>query len=64
MRFPCFDCKEREPGCHGKCEHYRKAAEDRDKERAERERLEGVMAGYYRPKITKALHIKHVERRK
>ena len=24
--FPCLNCTERKVGCHGKCEHYKKAA--------------------------------------
>lgn len=24
MNYPCKDCEKREPGCHSKCEAYRK----------------------------------------
>ena len=46
---PCKDCKDRELGCHGKCERYQSWANDRERvretERKEKEKYN--IARYY-----------------
>lgn len=34
-RFPCMDCTERAPGCHGRCGRYRAAREEHNARRKE-----------------------------
>lgn len=34
----CFDCQEREPGCHSSCEHYAQLQEDLKEERDAKEK--------------------------
>jgi len=60
--YPCYQCRERTPGCHGKCEAYLKEDAIRHDNRL---KSGGVaMAEYYRPKIAEMMHKKHMERRK
>ena len=36
MNFPCKDCKDRYPACHGSCEKYLKCREPLDKLQADK----------------------------
>lgn len=61
VRYPCYNCQNRYPGCHGKCEDYHRADAAR---KANARKGDNTMAAYYRPKIVAVEHRKHMERRK
>ena len=42
MNAPCYECKEREPGCHGKCAAYAEYKEKTDAA-AEKRRYDAEM---------------------
>lgn len=59
LTAPCKDCKERSPGCHGRCEKYRDYRAELDVENAERlardERKYNI-SSYYNDRANKWLH--------
>ena len=51
-KSPCYECKNRKPGCHSECEEYRKYKEIHDAEVEQiRERKAKENAGF-RPRMT------------
>ena len=43
--FPCKDCEDRFPGCHGTCERYKQLKAEFDKLKAEAKKQRDVQAG-------------------
>ena len=57
MTFPCLDCQRREVGCHAKCDEYKAARAEADKELdARREEIKS--SAYYKATISKNINKK------
>ena len=57
MIAPCKDCKDRNPGCHSKCEKY--IAFDKENQKRRAERLESLHASD--PSPNKRSRTRHYE---
>lgn len=62
MPFTCKGCQEREPGCHSRCEKYKRESEIWEKEKARR-RMEQEVRSYTRDAISKSTNAQAVRRK-
>ena len=62
MIYSCKDCQQRYPGCHGKCETYKREKAAHEEERAALNREREIQHGLYMQRSTAV--IRATKRRK